>query len=56
MIEEDDGKRMLMILDEIERLSNLNDAELEQFILSVREICDYNYNMLMSKKRFIKEL
>ncbi len=52
----DDGKRMLMILSEIERLCNLNAEELEKFILSAREICDYNYEVLISKKRFIQEL
>lgn len=52
----DDGKRMLMILDEIERLCNLNKTELEDFILSARKICEYNYKVLISKKQFIKEL
>ena len=55
-LETDDGKRMLKILDEIERLCNLSETELENFLKSAREICDYNYNMLMSKKRFITEL
>lgn len=52
----DDGKRMLLILDEIERLCNLTQQELSEFLLNVKEICDYNYNMLMSKSKFITEL
>ena len=52
----DDGKRMLMILDEIERLCNLTESELSEFLFNVKEICDYNYNILMSKTQFITEL
>lgn len=52
----DDGKRMLMILEEIERLCNLTNTELEKFIFAAREICEYNYNVLLSKKKFITEL
>jgi hypothetical protein len=55
-LELDDGKRMLMILHEIERLSNLNQEELSDFLIKAIEICNYNYNVLMSKKNFIKEL
>lgn len=51
-----DGKRMLMILNEIERLCNLSEQELHNFILAARKICDYNYNVLISKKQFIREL
>jgi hypothetical protein len=52
----DDGKRMLMVLDEIERLCNLTESELQEFLLNVKEICDYNYDILMSKTQFITEL
>jgi hypothetical protein len=52
----DDGKRMLMILDEIERLCNLTESELSEFLLNVKEICDYNYDVLVSKTQFITEL
>jgi hypothetical protein len=55
-LELDDGKRMLMILNEIERLSNLNQEELSDFLIKATEICNYNYNILMSKTEFIKEL
>ncbi len=54
--EPDDGKRMLMIVKEIERLCNLNKDELEKFILSAKEICEYNYSVLLSKKTFLTEL
>jgi hypothetical protein len=52
----DDGKRMLMILSEIERLCNLTESELSVFLLNVKEICDYNYDILVSKTQFITEL
>jgi len=52
----DDGKRMLMILSEIERLCNLTESELSAFLSNVKEICDYNYDVLVSKTQFITEL
>ena len=52
----DDGKRMLMVLDEIERVCNLTESELREFLLKVKKICDYNYDVLMSKTQFITEL
>jgi len=55
-LELDDGKRMLMILAEIERLSKFNKHERANFILQCQAICDYNYKMLLSKKKFITEL
>ena len=55
-LELDDGKRMLMILNEIERLSKFNKHERANFILHCRDICQYNYNMLLSKTKFITEL
>lgn len=55
-LELDDGKRMLMILDEIERLSKFNEQERENFILKCREICKYNYKILLSKTKYITEL
>lgn len=55
-LELDDGKRMLMILDEIERLSKFNKHERANFILQCRDICQYNYNVLLSKTKFITEL
>jgi hypothetical protein len=52
----DDGKRMIKILNEIERLCNLNQSELEKFLIEAREICEYNYNVLILKTDFVKEL
>ena len=48
--ETDDTKRVVMVADEIERLSNLTPDQLTDFLNGVREICDYNYNNLMNKK------
>ena len=47
--ERDDAKRMMMIVKEIERLANLSKTELEQFLVAMREICQHNYDLLMSK-------
>ena len=49
----DDGKRMIKIVDEIERLSNLTEVELFKFLTEAKAICDYNYQLLKSKDSFI---
>lgn len=54
-LEEDDNTRMLMIVDEIERLSNLSDRDLENFLIATKEICLYNYNNLKNKNKFVYE-
>jgi hypothetical protein len=51
--EEDDCKRMLMIVDEIDRLCNLSDNELRVFLDSAKEITEYNYNVLLNKTEFL---
>ena len=48
--ESDNAKRVVMVADEIERLSNLTPGQLTDFLNGVREICDYNYNNLINKK------
>lgn len=47
--------RMLMIVEEIHRLSNLPINELEEFLIATKEICSYNYNILKNKTTFIYE-
>lgn len=47
--EPDDAVRMMMIVKEIERLSTLSTEELEEFLVAMREICEHNYNLLMSR-------
>jgi len=54
--ETNDSKRMTMIVNEIERLCCLNENELEHFLTQAKEICNYNYENLMLKKKFIIEL
>ena len=48
--EADDAVRMMKIVQEIKRLSNLSASELEGFLNAMREVCEHNYNLLMSKK------
>lgn len=53
--EMDDNKRMMMILAEIERLCKLDSTQLEQYLVAMREVCEYNYNLLKTKTNFIYE-
>tara|TARA_B100002003_G_C14080069_1_gene519585 strand:- start:488 stop:1384 length:897 start_codon:yes stop_codon:yes gene_type:complete len=49
-------KRMVMIIDEVERLSKLNDEESKQFLINIRDIVDYNYDKLLSDKKRLDKL
>jgi hypothetical protein len=55
-LEEDDGKRLYMIAKETERLCNLSDHQLEDFLVNVREICQHNLSILLNKKTFTYQL
>lgn len=54
-LEMNDNKRMMMIVDEIERLSNLNDDELKLFLTAMIRICEYNHRKLISSSKFIHD-
>lgn len=47
--ETNDVSRLKMILKEVERLSNLSDTEIEQFIDVVKPITKYNFSNLLRK-------
>lgn len=51
--EEDDCKRLLMIIEEINRLCSLNDHELISFLDNVKGIVNHNYKTLINKKEFL---
>lgn len=51
--EYDDNKRLIMVMDEVERLSKLSDAQLAQFIQQTKSICEHNYNLLKNKTKFV---
>lgn len=55
-LEPDDGKRMLKIVYEINRLCNLQGAELTEFLTIAKQICDHNHHTLCSKTTFIHEM
>lgn len=55
-LETDDNKRLLMIVDEIERLSNLTPEEVTVFLNGVRDICEYNKQLLSKKWVWITPL
>ena len=51
--EENDCKRMEMIVDEIKRLCNLSETELYEFLTEAKKITEYNYNILLNKQEFL---
>lgn len=55
-LEPNDSKRLLLIADEVERLCNLSESELELFKEKTYEIVEYNYNHLMTAKLLFKLL
>jgi len=54
--EEEDGRRMTMVIDEVERLSNLQGAELESWLIKAKEICKFNHDLFVRKKHFVRRL
>lgn len=52
----DDAERLLKIVAEIKRLSELSPAELKLFQAGVRDICTFNLGVLMRKTEFIDKL
>jgi hypothetical protein len=51
--EEDNVKRMKMILREIERLSNMSTDEVSIFLTNVEPITKHNFDTLINKSKFI---
>lgn len=45
----DDCKRMLMIVNEIDRICNMSQQELKKLSIAVKDICYHNYDLLLSK-------
>lgn len=52
----DNSKRIYMIAKEVERLSNFSDTEVNDFISKVKDICEYNFEVLKNKNQFCREL
>lgn len=52
---EDDTERMFKIIEEVKRLCNLSETELKTFLTHVKDIVDYNYKHLVSKRNSSKE-
>jgi len=55
-LEVDNAERLYKIVLEIERLCNLNEKELHDFIDHVAPICEHNYDLLMNRSQFIFDL
>lgn len=51
-LEMDDGKRMIMIVDEIDRLCKLEGAEFKEFLKQLKMICNHNYHNMINKSVF----
>lgn len=47
--EEDDYKRLFMIVNEVKRLCDLPDEHLHKFLTSMKEVVEHNYNLLTTK-------
>jgi len=54
--EPDDVKRLLMIVNETERLCKLNENELKDFLDFSKEICEHNFQMLKKRDKFVFDL
>lgn len=54
--EEDDRKRMMMVLEETKRLSSLRPEELIDFINKSKQICTHNSHILNSKNDWVTKL
>ena len=50
---EDDGDRMIAIVDEIEKLCDLKGPALDHFLINCKLICEHNYQTLINRKQFI---
>lgn len=51
--EEDDQKRMMMVLEETKRLSALNTEELSDFVHKTSVICEHNFYTLNTKTEWV---
>ena len=49
--EYDDNKRLLMIIDEIERICKMNDEELKSISIKMKDICEHNQKLLLSYRQ-----
>lgn len=54
--EEDDEKRLLMIINETKRLSQLQGDALIHFLTEAKHICEHNYNILLNQTEFITDV
>lgn len=53
---DNDGDRMLAILDETERLCSFTDSQVAEYCGRAKEVCAYNYRTLRAKTKFSHKL
>jgi hypothetical protein len=51
-----DAARIIKISDEIQRLCNLSETELDSFLESARKICSYNHKILKYQRNTIRRM
>lgn len=53
--EYNDSNRLILIVNEIQRLCKLNTTELDQFLNYAKGICEFNFSHLMNQQSFIRK-
>jgi hypothetical protein len=53
--EYNDSCRLILIVNEIQRLCKLNTLELDQFLNAAKQVCEFNFSHLMNQQTFIKK-
>ena len=48
-------KRMVKIVDEVERLSQMNDKEIKSFLTKIKYIAEHNYKILIKEHTLINK-
>jgi hypothetical protein len=49
--EYDDNKRLLMIVDEIERICKMNNEELNITSIKIKDVCEHNQKLLLNYRQ-----
>lgn len=52
----DDKERLFVIAKEVKRLCELNENELQEFLIYCKKICEFNFNVLKTQTKFYKKL
>jgi hypothetical protein len=53
---ENNATRLNKIVKEVHRIANFNNEERANFLMQVKDICEYNYQVLKNKNKFVYKL